>query len=64
MKLYVETIQAHKFRVFRSSDGQVHVSLTGNGTFAEMTPSEALALADSLIRAAMDTSGLSQREVA
>ena len=59
MKLFVETLpSAGIVRVSKSSDGQVHVSLTGNGTFIQMTPDEARALADNL-RAAAD-----QREVA
>jgi len=53
MKLFVETIQAQRaLPVWKAADGSVHLALTGNGTFIQMTPAEARALADKLHAAA------------
>lgn len=61
MKLFVETIPAFKPKATASSTGDVHLTLTGNGTFVGMTVEEARALADSLHAAA---SAAELREVA
>lgn len=52
MKLFVETLLSPKPSAYRSSDGCVHVTLTGNGTFLQMSRQEAVELAAQLMRAA------------
>ena len=52
MKLFVETLLSPKPSAHRSSDGGVHVTLTGNGTFLQMSRQEAVDLAAQLMRAA------------
>lgn len=62
MKLFVQTLVATKPAAHVASDGKVHLYLTGDATFIEMTSDEAYAMAQNLARAAL--AAADQREVA